>query len=275
MMNCPDKLPPTRIARHTAFSLIELLVVVAIMGILLVVAIPAIKALTQNNNQKQARNMASVYIAAARSAALQQRRLVGCVFYEDPTNKNQVAVRLVRETGVNADLTYFGAIPGSQAEFMPRAIRIGVLDDNTTWNVRTEQQATAEQRTRLILFDANGQLVLRNGLGVNTYDAGTTYNTGEAVASGGSTYVCVRPVTVGQSPVANNSSYWRREDWYIRATSSALNDGVSTPGIVIWDDNDFRAANLGSDAARGDWVLKNADILIVNAYTGNLLDVRQ
>src|SRR5665647_3820610 len=89
--------PPStsRRPRAAGFTIIELVVVIAIMIILMAVTMPAIKSLTRNNNQKQAVNLLTSLIANAHAMALQTHMPAGLIVYEDPSTKGQNSAQLV------------------------------------------------------------------------------------------------------------------------------------------------------------------------------------
>src|SRR5436305_1730209 len=70
---------------HRAFSLIELLTVMAIIAILAALTLPAIKSLAKSNDQSQATNLVRSLIGSARSIAIAQHRMAGVVFFEEST----------------------------------------------------------------------------------------------------------------------------------------------------------------------------------------------
>lgn len=238
------------------FTLLELLVVISIMVILLGVAVPAIRVLTQNNSQKQAVNQITAYVASARAYAISSKRQVAVVFFEEtagnalPMNRNQTAMQLAIEGAnqsqysvqPNSSNTVF--IPYSVKEYVPAGIRVAALSDSAT-NLNTAETVA---NTRAIVFDSNGQMVLRNGLACKYV----------ATDSAGS----MTKVTF---------------DWKMSITpAQPATNYVSSPGMVIYDGPAYNAAGMGpgsgvTDATRAAWLLKNADVVIVNAYTGNVI----
>src|ERR1035437_8239446 len=72
------------------FTLIELVIVVAIMVVLMAIAMPAFKALSSENNQRRAANLLTSLLPNARAAAIQSRAWAGLVVYDDLTPSGQV-----------------------------------------------------------------------------------------------------------------------------------------------------------------------------------------
>jgi prepilin-type N-terminal cleavage/methylation domain-containing protein len=236
------------------FTMIELLVVMSVIVILVSVAVPVLSKLSQSNKLTQARNMASAYIANARSAAIQAKRPVAAIFYEpsinpvtglpnyaDTADPNQsvvmLAVASADQSGAGPGNILFVAMPGRSPVALPAGIKVATLDDSSVF--KQSESFDSTKNTRAIVFDANGQLLLRGGLKANA-----------SGAAGSSTRI------VG--------------DWSFGGGVNA----VSSPGIVIYDGQKFRDAGMTSpstsDAARSSWLQTNADILVVNVFTGNL-----
>lgn len=76
----PHRTPPTPPRRARAFTLIELLIVIAIVGVLAATSIPAIRSLTQTNTEASAERQILDDLALARQLAINNRRTVYVVF---------------------------------------------------------------------------------------------------------------------------------------------------------------------------------------------------
>ena len=255
-----------------AFTIIELLIVIAIIIILVSVSLPLVSKMMQNNSQTQAVNMVTAYLANARGEAIVRKRQVGVVFYEQtaayasPYNKNQTAVMLCMEDPNQSQyykspdvpgttITIFMAMPGRSPEYLPNGIKLATLDDNASNNndntdtvFRLQEESSSSRRTRVIMFDANGQLILRNGLG----RADLTMIPFSSDPAGG--------------------KYKITGDWAFTTPKGTPSDAVTSPAVVVYDGRTFdQAAVAGNDNNVAKWMKANADILIVNAYTGNVL----
>ena len=86
---------------RSAFTLIELMVVIGIIVILATLSVPTVRALTQNNSRAQAANQVRAMLSHARSLAVAQHRSVGVVFFEESAqyagtglHPNQTAMQL-------------------------------------------------------------------------------------------------------------------------------------------------------------------------------------
>src|SRR4051794_40571748 len=86
-----------------AFTMIELLVVMAIIVILISIAVPAARSLSKNNDENQATNLVRSMISNARAIAISQHRAAGVVFFEEttrfsrPANSGQTAMQIFVE----------------------------------------------------------------------------------------------------------------------------------------------------------------------------------
>jgi prepilin-type N-terminal cleavage/methylation domain-containing protein len=225
-----------------AFTLIELMVVVAIIVILTAITLPAVKALTQGNSQKQAVNLVSALLANARAVAITSHKPAGIVIYEDPGTKSQSSVQVVICSSIvqasNTATTFsFVRAPSQGPQTLPYGVRAGTLSNSSTSVFNTGDAST--QHPRVVLFDENGQLLLQNNL-----------LTDASLASDAS------------------ASAWNLQ------TSKTPN---SSPAVIIYDENALQAAVQSGQLANTTsttlvpWFEQNADILVVNPYTGNII----
>jgi prepilin-type N-terminal cleavage/methylation domain-containing protein len=241
-----------------AFTLIELVTVVAIMGAVAALALPAIGALTKDNSRAQAANQVRAYVSLARSLAIAQHRMVGVVFLEEtgkyalPVHGGQTAMQLFAEdyeqAGYNcaAGNTVFVAY-GPVREYLPAGIRVAALNDDAARGVMTGDEASATVgRTRAVLFDAQGRLITRHGLA--RPDLGTA--------------------SAGAYP-------WAMGDWNFTTKRGNASLGMSSPGILLYDGMAYEAAHIApdhsGDGARNAWLKGHANVVLVNANTGALL----
>ncbi|HEY4330478.1 MAG TPA: prepilin-type N-terminal cleavage/methylation domain-containing protein, partial [Phycisphaerae bacterium] len=92
---------PTK--KRPAFTLLELLVVIAVLVVLCGMTMPAIKSLTRGNGISQASNQVRAAISQARAIAIAQHRQAGIVFFDEtsqyslPVNTTQTAFQIIIE----------------------------------------------------------------------------------------------------------------------------------------------------------------------------------
>jgi prepilin-type N-terminal cleavage/methylation domain-containing protein len=256
-----------RVSRGTAladargavgFTLMELLVVMAIIGVISTMGLPAVKKLTSGNARSQALNHVRAMITQARSVAMAEQRQAGVVFFEEtaansfPVHGNQTAMQIFVEDYDQAqynplsDNTVF--IPYSTArQYLPAGLKVAALNDDINRGVMTGDEASASLgRSRVILFNALGQLVTRHGL------ARPNMGTGAA----------------GTYPRAC-------ADWLFTTKRGAPSVGMSSPGVFVYDRDAYVNQNIptdhSGDGQRNDWIKSHADVILINANTGALL----
>ncbi len=284
------------------FSLVELIVVIGIIVLILVLAMPAFNKMVQGSNLAQGNNMVSAYIAAARAAAMQQKRTVALIFYEEVANggtayTGQTAVIMAREIALDTNyatngVSYFGVLPGRTPEYLPQGIKVATLSDSATGTFRTADTTTAGAGLcRAIVFNANGQLILRGGLalsdGVTTttpfipqaYVAATVYSLNQMVTSGGLTYLSLQSANTGNT-VATSPTWWAQVTWNFNTTVTAGvvtagTQSTSSPGVLLYDSTDYlnwlNSQASPTDATKATWLQQHGDLLIANTYSGGVI----
>ena len=227
-------------SKPRAFTLIELITVITIIVILLGVMLPTISNLLRGNNQKQALNIISAYIASARATALNNKVPAGVIFYEDPANKNATAMVLVIQDQTVTNPAVINPVLGAsitlkavspRIDFVPVGIKVAALSNTQSFALDSSVTAGA----RIVLFDASGQVSLRS------------------LISGG----------------ANTA-------WNLDSPTTA--SGVSSPAVVVFDsgqlNGDIQAKGLSGAAAvteANQWLVRYADTVVINSYTGNVI----
>jgi len=53
--------------------------------------------------------------------------------------------------------------------------------------------------------------------------------------------------------------------------SDNSSDGISSPGLFLYDLAEYAAAGITTDAARSNWVKSHATVILINTNTGALL----
>ena len=245
--------------RVCAFTLVELLVVIVIVGIILAVALPAMAKLGGGNNVKQGGNMVNAYLASARAAAMAAKRHVGVVFYEQSGNcttiwsKTQTAVQLVMEDGDQNQYSqppysmpsgYTVFVPYSAVQYLPSGVRVATLAGTGSLAVGTAENSTVS-KTRMVVFNGDGQMEVLAGLAC-PYSAAAALDSPTRIVF----------------------------DWNLitaAAAPPAASTAVSSPGVMLFDGLMYLQQTFADDTARAAWIQKNADVVLVNAYTGNVI----
>jgi type II secretory pathway pseudopilin PulG len=231
--------------------------VVAIIGLLSALAMPAVSAMNKSNSRAQAVNQVRALFAAARSMAMAQHRMVGVVFFEEtskyarPVHGGQTAMQIFAEAFDQASYnpaagnTVFVALGGSR-DYLPAGIKLAVLNDDAARGVTTGDESSATVgRTRAVLFDATGRVISRHGL--------------------------ARPDLDTAQPGAYP---WAMGDWGFTTKGRSASLGISSPGFMLYDKTEFAAAHIPTDnspasnAARNAWVKAHSTVIVINANTG-------
>ncbi len=275
-----------------AFTLIEILVVIAIIAILASISFPAIRAMTKSNGAAQAVNLIRSEISAARNIAIAQRRTAGVVFFEEdaayssPAHPGVTVAQIIVEdynqlqTGVGSDNDYqtsdraaptsiFGidnrfaighgytvfVAYSTERQYLPRNMLVATLSGDAGL---TTGATTGHTPIRAIVFDKDGQLIILSGM--TTPDIGT------------------KPA--GEYPRAYGdwqfvSRYYNISDpLLIGAGSDLLKDDASSSGaFLVYNRQDFEEAGMptATDAERSVWLKNHGEVVSVNGFTGNVL----
>ncbi len=243
-----------------AFSLIELLVVIAIIAILSAIAIPAIKSLTKSNDQSQATNLVRAAIANARMIAVSQHRMAGVVFFEEtvqysrPVNSAQTAMQLFVEdynqqqyflppnTPAPLGTTFFVPLSADR-QYLPAGIKLATLSDVGS-GLNVAENVVSGHPARAILFDSTGQLLLRGQLA-----------TPKLTAFG---------AVQGTYPYASGDWKFLNEI----PSTPAISGAFTSPGFFLYNKTEFDAQSFAGETALAQWLVRHADAVIVNGYTG-------
>jgi prepilin-type N-terminal cleavage/methylation domain-containing protein len=253
----PTIAPPR--GRSAAFTLIEVLVVISIVVILLAVSVPTIRALTKGNSQKQAVNLMTTMLANARATAISTRKTSGIVVYEYPltnsvTSPTQATsfIQPITQTAYNGatKVRFFNRVPGTGPQRLPSGIQVATLDMGA--NAFRTQAANTDTSTggvlgancRVILFDSNGQLLMANGLAIEATNT---------------------------DPVAFAWNLRCDPEQSTTQVKQSVTRGSSSPGFLVYDAGLFVAQHNATASTDATWLQQNSDVIVVNAYTGNVI----
>ena len=272
----------SRQRRRAAFTLVELLTVIAIMVIIAAVSIPAFAALFANNNMVQAQNQLSAAIAETRSLALQNHTEVALIFFEEPGHTDETAFAYEQESpgqggqGATGITQYFQPIPQQSVQYLPKGVYVATLvgtanseginnADNgfalppqqspaidaagTATNFNQPNNNTNSQAAPLeaIVFDGNGHLVIVNSM------------------------ITQPPEQIDQPANANATITW----WNGPVASSSTTNyfGPSSPGFVLYEPANWpNPLQVGGvTVTPGAYLAANSDVTMVSTYTGNVV----
>ena len=115
---------------RSAFTLVELLTVIAIIGLSLGVLLPSLGSFFDSARGPDARNLISAYMMGARNYAVANTVTTALVFTEDTSGDNRrVLMYLTRFNSANSE---FAIVPGRETTYLPDEIMIsyGIGKDN-------------------------------------------------------------------------------------------------------------------------------------------------
>ena len=270
----------SRQRRRAAFTLVELLTVIAIMVIIAAVSIPAFAALFANNNMVQAQNQLSAAIAETRSLALQNHTEVALIFFEEPGHTDETAFAYEQESpgqggqGATGITQYFQPIPQQSVQYLPKGVYVATLVASSTNSLGTynsdsgfampPQQLPAMPPTiaeyqpnggpspnaaplRAIVFDGNGHLTILNSM------------------------VLQEPEQIDQPGTTTAITWWTGLGTGTANTGEAF--GPSSPGFVLYEPANWpNPLQVGGvTVTPGAYLAANSDVTMVSTYTGNVI----
>jgi type II secretory pathway pseudopilin PulG len=293
-----------RSARHAAFTLIEMMIVMGIIILAISLAIPAIRILTGSRSEQAAQNTVAAYVASARADAVGLQDVEGVLFYLDPATDRVTCVEVaqsivpVSATPDVAGVVYLdlvaGAHPGQSRDALPLppGIRLMTIKDSIPSNsTYTEPFAlnsiaprylgyniyppAATPMTRLggvILFDGNGRLYTGR-YGFRFVNAGTATPLGALV------FGTTVPTSNWPSSATTTQALFGQVAFAMFDRETFLNqhDASSPPNPFLDNNQDKSGTNNvnpadGPNAQQQDWWLDtNTTPILVNRHNGTLI----
>src|SRR5579862_4805052 len=166
--------------RRKAFTLVEMLVVIAIIVLMVVVGVPVIRTLVGSNSTSVTRNELASLMAHAREQAVAVQDVRGVLFVVDPVT-DRVSGMIVQAATLqdpafsNANGVLLDLLQGNDAITFPPGIRIQTIFNGLNYSTSATQNddrylgfnrpqslaATSPSIGGCILFDGYGKLVTR------------------------------------------------------------------------------------------------------------------
>ena len=257
-------------SKQSAFSIIELLVVIVIIASLVGLAIPAIDMMQQSYNSTGSENMISAALSTARTIAMNKQRYAGIRFQkaahitDDVLEQNQYMIFIVEDHENTGWVCAFSAVKGykpiklpENISVMDKIIRLERIpkdcDDNITEEPLIETDlgdsvSITDTSTFSILFSPAGKLVLRRIRCRNKNDNDDVFNTESNISA--------------EPPTGMFIEDYENDD-------IGLGVETSRSSFVIYDRNKFNKINTDNDK----WeYIENLTPIYINAYTGTIIE---
>lgn len=296
---------PSLLRRRKAFSLAELLVVIALVVLILALALPAFNFITGSRSIDGATNVVSAFIGRARAEALDRGRVTGVMFYIDQASQRRgmilVGETVAKYTALGALVdneyvdVYLDLLPDREPILLPLGIDVQTIDNGSRnasgliapyfdrylgFNAAIAR-GTAPQTSvgnasvpygGVILFDGAGRLV--------SLKYAFRASTGELEATANLTQMGLFLTGIDQAAGAPSAT----PDVMPKSTATSVDDADrfirSQLGVVLFEEQPFRNAGFtlqdqeisgGNDFAEEAWLDENATPLLVNRYNGTLV----
>ena len=278
------------------FTLIELMVVMAIIVLLLGLALPAFNLIRGSRSVEGAQNQLSALLARARNRAIGLQKPVGVMFFLDKAT-NRATAAMVREVSVGqinntGNVVLLDLDQDNPADFLslPAGVTVQVVDDpkfgadntdryvgfNTQYLAGANVGALSPTPAPLeslwggcILFDGSGQIVSRLFAYQTRDNALVESPLGQLFFGQGNTpgtMIALVPAARGMVPVMKSSIGLVLLDgptYESKYSGNKYNDAEIPNGgaVVLGDLEDLKE----------QWIDDNGLILLVNRYNGTLV----
>jgi prepilin-type N-terminal cleavage/methylation domain-containing protein len=268
------------------FTLTEMLIVIGILVIVMLLAVPAFRAMTGSRSSEAAQNQISAVLSRVRTEAVGVQEPRGMLFYRD-LETQRIGMAAVR--AVNSTPPYeLDLIPDRDFVLLPEGVGIQFIDDDVSTVTGDEDRyigfntrvvaANATNETRVayggvVLFDGQGQLATDAYAFRVRYPAGPS-QLGRFLYDDPSGTVPTGPVVVPNPAPAAKLGFVLYDG---ESFASQFREG--RPAGVTEDQDtqvDTRVtygtvAAPPSEAAEEDWLNKNSTPVLVNRYNGTLI----
>ena len=274
------------------FTLIEMLIVIAIMLLAMTLAVPAFRALSGSKSEGSAQNQLSALLGRVRTEAIGLQQVEGVLFYIDPATDRVTCAQVQIVDNLNG-IQMLDLVPDRDTVSLPAGVRLQTLHDiappgsssvgltadlfqndrylgfnSIANNTTTNYSGNTTALGGVILFDGQGHLISNERYG---------FRFRHVPPPNPSPGDVLRKSAMGQlafgtaaTPIPN--------DW--PTTTGGTNYLRSQSGFVLFDQETFQNAG-GTDADNSpsasaevneeQWLDTNATPIFINRYNGTLI----
>jgi len=256
--------------KQSAFSLIELLVVIVIVASLTGLAIPAIRMMQQSYKSTGTENMISAALSNARSIAMSRQRYAGVRFQkaynpdypDDPLKQDQYMIFIIYEEPkkMGNETNAFRVVEAMKPVKLPENTGVMDMTNIGTDGAINDSKELTNATAFSIIFSPSGKLVARE---VQTRNKdGKTDSTQTSTLSRDQVFNTYTKITHSTDPYG----MFIQDDY----PSYGLGQELSRKSFVIYDRKTFAGYFDNGDAY--SQYLKNLKPVYINIYTGTIIE---
>lgn len=273
---------------YRAFTLTEILVVIAIIVLLIGIAIPALGLLTGSRSIDRAENNLSAMLGRARADAIGLQRCTGVLFFIDPTSQNVTLAEVYSTVDGDAEPLRLDLLPDRDFTPLPKGVMAQTIDNAVLTSGKRDDDGyigfnqiavsggdvkTISPFGGVILFDRNGSLVSKvyNFRGLK--EAGMNTELYNLLMAGTVTGKKYDGMMIGTAP-ADLTPKIPANPW-MSSFGCALLDGDAFGSNGNLTDIQVTPPVAGDTWAREQgeetWIDENSVPLLINRYNGTLI----
>jgi len=254
--------------RQTAFTLLEMLVVVTIMAVLLTIAVPSVAAMLRSHRWSSAQNLVRSSLALAQAHAARTQRYAGIRFQQALTGRQYLVLIEQSAPGSQSYTALANHKPAAMpqnigaisAEIDLRADRDDYLDDSDD-----SLYCLKGASTFTIIFSASGQLVTKNIIIDRRHENDQTFGGKIQVESGAANApLLYSDVHFWGGPEEEEEG----PDWCYQEPS--------TTGLYLYNQDELKSVDPDERYTKFLSQYRSSDAVVrvvINAYTGSVIDM--
>ncbi len=269
---------PGRLIDHrkrSAFTMVELLTVLAIMVIVAAISIPAFAALFAGNNMVQAQNQLSAAVAGARTLAIQNHTDVALIFFEEPGHTAESAYAYEQaspgQSGSPSSTTYFQPMPQESVQYLPKGVYVATLvGTSNSDGVYNSDSGFAMPPQQLPAISGGTVTAYQPNNTAWALGSGNTAAPLRAIVFDGNGHLTILSSMILQEPEQIDAPGGGAVVWWNGPPTDNDYFGPSAPGFVLYEPANWPNPLPGGESP-GAYLAANSDITMISTYTGNVI----